>query len=75
LIRPSRYSFFHGLKNVLNINEREKTPKKVLFKAIKNFRIFFGDSRYQNFRMLKGRNKKSCIGSTISVGIFEANCN
>lgn len=50
--KPSRYSFFQGLKKVFNIKDKEKTPKNVLFKDMKNLRIFFGASKYQNLRTL-----------------------
>src|ERR1035437_82945 len=54
--KPSRYSFFQGLKKVLNIRGSEKTPKKALFKEAKNRSIFRGASKYQNLRISKGSN-------------------
>ena len=73
--KPSRYSFFQGRKKVFNIRGKEKTPKKVLSKDMKKGKSCLGASRYQNFRIYSGNAKTFCIGSTISVGIFEANCN
>jgi hypothetical protein len=52
--RPSRYSFFQGLKKVLSIKGSEKTPKKALFKEAKNLKIFRGASKYQNFKKIRG---------------------
>jgi len=72
---PSRYSFFQGLKKVLSIRGKEKTPIKVLFKDMKKLRIFLGASRYQNFKISRRNVNTFCIGSTLSVNIFEANCN
>jgi hypothetical protein len=66
--KPSRYSFFQGLKKVLSIKGSEKTPKKALFKEAKNLKIFLGASKYQNLRKIRGNNKIPCIGSTFSVG-------
>ena len=60
--KPSRYSFFQGLKKVLNIKGSEKTPKYALFNEAKNLKILTGASRYQNFRKMKGNNKIPCIG-------------
>lgn len=83
--KPSRYSFFQGRKKVFSIKSKEKTPKKVLFKDIKKLRIFFGASKYQNLRILSKSDNifirlvlpklYAKEDSTISVGIFEANCN
>ena len=72
---PSRYSFFQGLKKVFSIRGKEKTPIKALFKDIKKLRIFLGASRYQNFKISERNINIFCIGSTLSVNIFEANCN
>jgi hypothetical protein len=52
--KPSRYSFFQGLKKVLSIKGSEKTPKKALFKEAKNRNIFRGASKYQNFKKIRG---------------------
>ena len=52
--KPSRYSFFQGLKKVLNIKGSEKTPKKALFKEAKNLKIFRGASKYQSFKKIRG---------------------
>ena len=60
-IKPSRYSFFQGLKNVFSIKDKEKTPKKVLFKDMKKLRIFFGASKYQNFKISRRNVNDFCI--------------
>jgi hypothetical protein len=75
LTKPSLYSFFQGLKKVFSIKGREKTPKNVLSKDMKKEKSNLGASKYQNFRISNGNANIFCIGSTISVGILEANCN
>ena len=53
-IKPFLYSFFHGLKKVLNINGREKALKNDLFNDPKYLKSKKGALIYQNMTMSTG---------------------
>ena len=55
--KPSRYSFFQGLKNVLTRSGREKSLRSAWLSEVKKINNTIGISVYQNFTKISGKDK------------------